>query len=500
MPHIHCTAHRALRARTARNIARHLERLLTSSPQNASDQPDSNQVDLRQKQPRRARAAIILAAGQGTRMQSPTPKVLQQVGGRAMLDWAVHLANRLHAEPIIAVIGKHPPAVQEHAIKLLGPGNIAIQDPPLGTAHAVRMAQPLLRDFVGDILVIFADTPLIPSEVAEQLFSATGDDIAISALGFTPPDPGVYGRMVLDGSGNLQAIIEAKDATPEQRAIRLCNSGILAARSETFFNLLESVGNHNAKGEFYLTDVVALANRAGLRARAVETDADAVLGVNSLEELVRAEAIFQQRTRNAMLARGVAMTAPETVFFSHDTEIESGAMIEPYVIFGPRVRIAQGARIRAFSHLEGAQVDTDAVIGPFARLRPGATIGARAHIGNFVEVKNVTFGDDAKANHLAYLGDGSVGARTNIGAGVIFCNYDGYDKYQTHIGADAFIGSDCALVAPVQIGDGAYTGTGSVITDDVASGALAIGRGRQINKLGWATKFRLQKRSERNKP
>lgn len=473
---------------------------MTPSPQNDSDQADLDPADSRHPQPKRARAAIILAAGQGTRMQSPTPKVLQQIGGQTMLDWAIQLAQNLSATSIIAVIGKHPPAVYEHATKRLGVENIAIQDPPLGTAHAVRMAQPLLRDFVGDILVIFADTPLIPPDVAEQLFSAIHGDMAIAALGFTPPAPASYGRMVLDGSGNLQAIVEAKDATPEQRAIRLCNSGILAGRSETFFALLEAVGNHNAKGEFYLTDVVALANQAGLRACAVETGADDVLGVNSLEELARAEAIFQQRTRNAMLARGVAMTAPDTVYFAHDTEIAMGVTIEPYVIFGPRVRIAQGARIRAFSHLEGAQVDAGAVIGPYARLRPGAKIGARAHIGNFVEVKNVTFGEDSKANHLAYLGDGSVGARTNIGAGVIFCNYDGYDKYQTNIGADAFIGSDCALVAPVQIGDGAYTGTGSVITEDVASDALAIGRGRQLNKAGWAAKFRLQKRSERDKP
>jgi len=437
---------------------------------------------------------VILAAGKGERMKSPTPKVLHPVGGRPMLDHAIDAAQALGCQRVIVVVGEHSPAVRAHAAARLGEEAVAVQDPPLGTGHAVLAAKAGLAGFEGDVLVSYADTPLLTAEAVAPLFAlrAAGADLAV--LGFEAACPGAYGRLVLAGEDGLTRIVEAKDASPEELAIRACNSGVLVADASLLLDLLGRVTNRNAKGEYYLTDVVGLANEAGVSVRVAFAGEDEVAGVNSQAELAAVEAAFQARRRTELMAAGVTMTAPATVHLSWDTKIAAGVAVEPNVVFAPGVIVEAGAVIRAFSHLEGAIVRPGAIIGPYARLRPGADIGEGAHIGNFVEVKKVTVGAGAKANHLAYLGDGSVGARANIGAGTIFCNYDGFDKFETHIGEDAFIGSNTALVAPISVGRGAYTGSGSVITRPVAPDALALERGPQAEKPGWAAAFRLRKR------
>jgi bifunctional UDP-N-acetylglucosamine pyrophosphorylase/glucosamine-1-phosphate N-acetyltransferase len=443
------------------------------------------------------RAAVILAAGQGTRMKSPTPKVLHKVGGRAMLDRAIDAAEELGCDRIVVVVGVHSPAVGEHVRRRLGEGAIAVQDPPLGTGHAVLAAREALQDFTGDVVITYADCPLLSAATIEPLFDLhdTGADVAV--LGFEAADPGAYGRLIMGEDGALHKIVEAKDASDAERAVRCCNSGVIAADCKTLFDLLDKVGNANAKGEYYLTDVVGLAVAGGLSASATFAPEEAVMGVNSQAELAAAEVAFQTHRRHALMTDGVTMPAPHTVHLAWDTQVAGGAVIEQYVVFGPGVTVEGGATIRAFSHLEQAVVRGGAIVGPYARLRPGADIGANAHIGNFVEVKNVQVGEGAKVNHLTYVGDGTIGARANLGAGTIFCNYDGFDKHMTHVGADAFIGSDTALVAPVTVGDGAFTGSGSVITEDVPPGALALARGRQVNKPGWADAFRAIKRANR---
>ncbi len=443
------------------------------------------------------RAVVILAAGQGTRMRSPTPKVLHRLAGRTMLDLAIDAAQMLGAARIVVVAGAHSPEVATHAARRLGEGAVAIQDPPLGTGHAVRAAQAALADFTGDVVVTYADTPLLDAAAVEPLFAAKRDGVTLAVLGFKAADPGAYGRLVLAADGGLDRIVEAKEANADELAIRLCNSGVIAAPARLLFELLDEVTDANAKGEYYLTDVVGLARRRGLQVAALLTDEARTLGVNSQAELAAAEAQWQGGRRCQALADGVAMPAPDTVIFAHDTVVEGGAIVEPHVVFAPGVTVRRGAVIRAFSHLEGAEVQAGAIVGPYARLRPGARIGEGAHVGNFVEVKNVTLGAGAKANHLAYLGDGEVGARANIGAGVIFCNYDGFDKHHTIVGEGAFVGSDTALVAPVRIGAGAMTGSGSVITRDVADDALALERGPQLEKPGWAARFRARKLAAR---
>lgn len=441
------------------------------------------------------RAAVILAAGQGTRMKSPLPKVLHPVGGRSMMDRAIDAAEGAGCDRVIVVVGTHSPKVREAAVKRVGEANIAIQDPPLGTGHAVNAARDLLKDFDGTVIVSYADTPLVSAAVLKPVFElAEKADLAV--MGFDAADPGAYGRLVMQGD-NLDAIVEAREATPEQRAITACNSGILACRAELMFSLLAEVRNENSKGEYYLTDVVGLAKGRGLQPKVTMASENDVLGANSQAELAIAERVWQDGVRKGFMDNGVHMPAPETVFFSYDTQVEAGVVIEPNVVFAEGVSVAAGAVIRAFSHLEGAKVGPGALIGPYARLRPGADIGKDAHIGNFVEVKNVTIGEGAKANHLSYLGDGSVGPKTNIGAGTIFCNYDGYFKYRTVIGAGAFIGSNSSLVAPVTIGDGAMTASGSVITRDIPADAMAVARGQQVEKAGWAKAFRDQKAAEK---
>ncbi|WP_256430082.1 bifunctional UDP-N-acetylglucosamine diphosphorylase/glucosamine-1-phosphate N-acetyltransferase GlmU [Caulobacter sp. S45] len=447
-----------------------------------------------------ARAVVILAAGQGTRMCSPTPKVLHRLAGRTLLDVAIDTAQTLGAERIVVVAGAHSPLVAAHAVKRLGEGAISIQNPPLGTGHAVRAAETALAGFTGDVVVTYADTPLLDAAAVEPLFAARRSGAALAVLGFEAADPGAYGRLVMEAGGGLGRIVEAKEADAAERAIRLCNAGVIAAPAPLLFELLGEVTNANAKAEYYLTDVVGLARGRGLQVAAVLTDEVRTLGVNSQAELATAEAYWQANRRHEALAAGVSMPAPDTVIFAHDTVVEGGVLVEPHVVFAPGVKVRSGAVIRAFSHLEGADVQTGAIVGPYARLRPGAQIGEGAHVGNFVEVKNATLGAGAKANHLAYLGDGEVGARANIGAGVIFCNYDGFDKHHTSVGEDAFVGSDTALVAPVRIGARAMTGSGSVITRDVADDALALERGPQVEKPGWASRFRARKLAARSKP
>ncbi len=439
------------------------------------------------------RAAVILAAGQGTRMKSPTPKVLHRVGGRTMLDRAIDAAQALGCERIVVVVGAHSPEVGEHVKKRLGRDATALQDPPLGTGHAVRSAGQALEGFEGDVVITYADVPLLDDTAISSLFAVREGGADVAVLGFEAEDAGAYGRLVLGDEGELVRIVEAKDASEDERQITLCNSGVMALDARLLFELLAEVRNDNAKGEYYLTDVVELARRRGLRAEVAMAAEEDVLGVNSQVELAQAEAIFQFRRRGELLDGGVSMTAPETVFLAHDTEIEGGVVIEPNVVFGPGVKVECGARINAFSHLEGCIVRSGAQIGPYARLRPGADIGPKARIGNFVEVKNATFGEGAKANHLAYIGDGEVGARANLGAGTIFCNYDGFSKAKTTVGEGAFVGSNSSLVAPVTIGAGAYVGSGSVVTKDVSADALAFERTEQTEKPGWAARFRAAK-------
>ena len=447
----------------------------------------------------RPRAAVILAAGQGTRMKSPTPKVLHRMAGRTLLDHAIDAAEGLGCQRVIVVVGAHSPQVGEHARKRLGPNATVVQDPPLGTGHAVLAAREALADFDGDVVVTYADCPLTSAGVIAPLFDLIGGGTDVAVLGFEAANPTGYGRLVLAPGHELLRIVEEKDADLATKQVKHCNSGVLAADRATLFSLLADVRNDNSKGEYYLTDVVGLAHDRKLSTRAAFAPEASVQGVNSQAELAAAEAVWQRVRRDALLTEGVTMPAPETVHLSWDTKIAGGAVVEPFVVFGPGVGVETGAVIKAFSHLEGAVVGEGALIGPYARLRPGAEIGPEAHIGNFVEVKKVKVGKGAKANHLSYLGDGSVGEKANIGAGTIFCNYDGFEKFETHVGAGAFIGSNSALVAPVRVGDGAMTGSGSVITQDVEDGALALTRPEQKIKAGWATKFRALKQAAKDK-
>ena len=446
--------------------------------------------------PAQGRAAVILAAGQGTRMKSPTPKVLHTVGGRTLVDHAIDAVEGTGCERIVVVIAKGADQLRKHIEARLGAGSTVVQDPPLGTGHAVLAAKDALAGFTGDTVITAADG-LVPPSAISPLFDLRDAGADVAFLGFETEAPGLFGRLLMGEGDMLERIVEAKDASPAELEIKACSSAILAVSAPLLFELLAKVGCDNAKGEYYLTDIVALARAAGRSVRVAFAPEEDFQGPNSQAELADAEAAFQQRRRRALMDAGVTMTAPQTVFLSWDTQIAPGVVIEPNVVFAPGVSVEGGAVIRAFSHLEGAVVRAGAIVGPFARLRPGADIGEDAHIGNFVEVKKVKVGKGAKANHLAYLGDGSVGAGANIGAGTIFCNYDGFDKYDTHIGEGAFIGSNSALVAPRTVGAGAYVGSGSVVTKDVPADALAVARGRQEHKDGWAAAFRTRKLAEK---
>ncbi len=443
--------------------------------------------------------AVILAAGRGTRMKSARPKVMHEVAGLPMVGHVVKLALSLDCSNIALVTAPGMDDVAACARALAGEVDVAIQKEQHGTAHAVLAAKPVLGDVEGILLVLYGDTPLLTKATVEQLLAALHDDkhCAVAVLGFVPEDAGAYGRLVLAADGTLEKIVEAKDATDDEREIELCNSGVMAIRGALAWSLLEKIKNTNAKKEYYLTDIAHIARAAGYTALVVEADADEVLGVNARGELALAEAIFQYRARQKFMDAGVTLIDPDSVFFAADTVIAPDVVIEPNVFFGPGVSIASGAHIKAFSHIEGASIGANTTVGPFARLRPGTTLGADVKIGNFVELKAADVKGGAKISHLSYIGDASVGEDANIGAGTITCNYDGYLKYKTTIGNNVFIGSNSALVAPVTIGDGAMVGAGSVITEDVAADALALARGKQTALVDGAKTFRDKKSAEK---
>ena len=440
-----------------------------------------------------ARAAIILAAGRGERMKSALPKVMHKVGGKPLVNWMADLAAAAGCERIVTVIS--PIAeIRAHFEKQMPHVRLALQETALGTAHAALMAKDALAGFGGDAVVLLNDTPLIRRETIEAMFAARAKaDIVL--LAFNAKNPFGYGRLIVGPSG-VEKIVEEKDASEAERKVTLCNSGVFVAPAPLLFELLGAVGNNNAKGEYYITDIVGLARAAGKTFAVVEAPEAELMGANKRSELATLEAAFQAQARAAAFDQGVTMIDPPSVYFSHDTKLAQDVTIEPNVFFGPGVSVGRGTTIHAFSHIAQASIGEDCEIGPFARLRPGADLSAHVKIGNFVEVKNAKFGEGAKASHLTYIGDAEVGARANIGAGTITCNYDGFDKAKTIIGADVFVGSDTALVAPVKVGDGAFIGAGSVITKDVSPNALAIARERQAEIPGWADAFRAKKKKK----
>ena len=433
------------------------------------------------------KALVILAAGKGTRMNSDLPKVLHPVAGAPLLVHAMKSGAMLEPARTVIVTGHGAAAVAQAASDWDEEAVSVLQEEQLGTAHAVAQARPALEGFEGDVFVLYGDTPFIRPETLEAMAEARlRQDVVV--LGFEAADPGRYGRLLMQGEV-LEKIVEFKDASEEERAITLCNSGVIAADARVLFDLIDAVGCENAAGEYYLTDVVGLARDRGLSATAVACPEEETMGINSRAELAQAEAAFQTRARAQAMEDGVTLTAPETVFFAHDTVVGRDTVIEPNVVFGPDVTVESEAHIRAFSHLEGCHVSRGGVIGPYARLRPGAELAEDVKVGNFVEIKAARIDRGAKVNHLSYIGDAEIGEETNVGAGTITCNYDGVFKHQTRIGARAFIGSNTMLVAPVSVGDDAMTGSGSVITQDVEPGALALGRAKQVNKPGFARKL-----------
>jgi bifunctional UDP-N-acetylglucosamine pyrophosphorylase/glucosamine-1-phosphate N-acetyltransferase len=433
--------------------------------------------------------SIVLAAGEGTRMRSSLPKVLHKLAGRPLL---AHVLTAVHAAGGTAtavVVGPGQDAVAAEAKRVIPGAEIHVQNERRGTAHAVLMAKAAIARGADDVVVIFGDTPLLSAQTLGRLREALAQEVAVAVLGFRPADPAGYGRLIVE-NGELSGIREEKDATAQERAITLCNGGLMALAGMHALEILERIGDDNAKREFYLTDAVAIARELGLKTAAIEVEEDEVRGINTKAQLAEAEAVLQQRLRQAALEAGVTMPAPETVFLAADTKFGRDVTVEPYVVFGPGVVVEDGAVIHSFSHIEGAHVGANVSVGPFARLRPGADLGAKSRVGNFVEVKEAKLGEGAKANHLSYIGDATVGAEANIGAGTIFCNYDGGKKHRSDVGKGAFVGSNSALVSPVKIGDGAYVATGSVITEDVPADALVFGRARQVIKENRAKDLR----------
>ena len=433
-------------------------------------------------------AALILAAGKGTRMRSNQPKVLHQVANRPMIAHVLTALAPLAPARTMVVVAPD----MDDVANSVAPAETVVQRQQLGTAHAVLAAREQLAGFAGDVLILYGDVPLVTTATLARLLAERrrAPEAAAAVIGMRPADPGAYGRLVLDAAGDLTAIVEAAECTPQQRAITLCNSGLMALDGRRLFALLDGIGADNAKGEHYLTDIVAAARRQGLVCRAIEAPVEELLGVNSRADLAAAEAAMQRRLRAQAMEQGVTLVAPETVFLSADTRIGRDSVVGPFVVFGPDVTIGEGVAIPAFCHLVGARIGDRASIGPFARLRPGAELGDEVHLGNFVEVKNSRLDHGVKANHLSYIGDSTIGAGTNVGAGAITCNYDGIEKFRTEIGKGVFVGTNVSLVAPVAIGDGAILAAGSVITGDVPSDALAIARGQQVVKPGRAKEWR----------
>ena len=441
-------------------------------------------------------AVIILAAGMGTRMKSALPKVMHAIAGRPMVMHLLDTVSGLAPDRLVVVVG---PDMDQIAAGV-APVPTVIQAERLGTGHAVAQARAALGEFDGDILVLYGDTPLITRATLDRLLAERrgAHDPAVVVLGFKPEDPGHYGRLVVGAEG-LKAIVEYRDATPDQRENPLCNSGVMAMDGTRLWSLIERIDNKNAKGEYYLTDVVALARADGACCSHVEGCTTELMGVNSRSELAKAEVVVQRQLRERAMDGGATLVDPATVWFSWDTRLGKDVTVWPHVVFGPGVTVGDGVEIKGFCHFEGCTIADGATIGPYARLRPGATIGEGAHIGNFVEVKQASIEPGAKVNHLSYIGDARIGAGANIGAGTITCNYDGVNKSHTDIGAGAFIGSNSCLVAPVTVGDGAYVGSGSVITKNVTPGALAVARGSQMEVAGWADRFRAQRAAKARK-
>ncbi len=432
---------------------------------------------------------VVLAAGEGTRMRSRTPKVLHQAAGRSLLAHVLATARAAGSDALAVVVGPDREDVAAEAAKVAPGASVFVQEQRRGTAHAVLAAREALRQGFDDVLVVYGDTPLVRTETLERLRAPLAHGASVVVLGFEAEDPTGYGRLISRGE-SLVAIREEKDASDEERAIKLSNAGIIAISGAHALDLLDRIGDDNAKREFYLTDIVEVAVMIGLAVAAEAAPEAEVQGVNTRAQLAAVEAAFQRRLRAAAMDEGATLIAPETVFFSHDTVLGPDVTVEPNVVFGPGVVVAEGAVIHAFSHLDGAYVGPGVSVGPFARLRPGTQLAAGARVGNFVEIKNAEVGEGAKVNHLAYVGDASVGPRANLGAGTITCNYDGFAKHRTAIGADVFIGTNSSLVAPVTIGEGAYVGTGSVVTDDVPADGLAIARARQVTKPGRAARLK----------
>ena len=438
-------------------------------------------------------AVIILAAGQGTRMRSDTHKVLHPIANRPLLLHLLDRVEALGAEKRIVVLGKGRERVEA---AIAGRGvDIAVQAEQKGTGHAVQQAAEVLAGYDGPVIILYGDTPFVESAtLARMLDRLDGDGgPGIVVLASSPADPLNYGRIILGEGDRIARMVEYKDATAEERAVRLCNSGMMAVRSKDLFRWLDKVGNDNAAGEYYLPDIVNIAAAEGREAVVIEGDPYEAAGVNSRAELAHLELEWQRRRREQALEEGATLIDPESVWFAYDTRLGRDVTVEPHVVFGPGVTVADGAIIHAFSHIEGAMIGAKASIGPFARLRPGTRLANKTKVGNFVEIKKAEIAEGAKVNHLSYVGDATVGAKANIGAGTITCNYDGFGKYRTVIGAGAFIGSNTALVAPVTVGEGAIVGAGSVITRDVEPNSLAVERNEQKGIAGWARRFRERK-------
>jgi bifunctional UDP-N-acetylglucosamine pyrophosphorylase / glucosamine-1-phosphate N-acetyltransferase len=442
-------------------------------------------------------AAIVLAAGKGTRMKSAVHKVLHPIAGRPMLMHLLASVDALNPTRKVVVVGSGRDQLET---ALGGTAMLAVQEPQHGTGHAVQQAEAALDGFDGDVLILYGDVPFVPTATMQAMLDRlnAADAPAVVVLAFVAQDPTGYGRVIVE-QGLITKMVEQKDASDAEKAVRLCNSGLMAVRARDLFKLLARVTDDNAQKEFYLTDIVNIANSDGQACVTVTTDAFDVAGINSRAQLAQMETAWQARRRQQMMDDGVTLIDPASVFFSFDTQVAADVTIEPNVFFGPGVKVETGVVIHAFSHLEGCTVGKHAEIGPFARLRPGAELHEKVKIGNFVEIKKSVMEKGAKANHLSYIGDAHVGAGANIGAGTITCNYDGFFKYKTEIGAGAFIGSNSSLVAPVKIGDGAIVGAGSVVTKDVEPDALGVTRAEQRSLPGWAAKFRTQMLTKKKK-
>ncbi len=431
-------------------------------------------------------AIIILAAGKGTRMKSQKPKVLHEVCGKSMVCHVIDTAAHVNPKKNITVIGPNMDAVRE---AVSNDSEIVVQENQLGTADAVKPALEKLQDFSGNIIILYADTPLIEKNTLTKMLEKLKESDVV-VLGFIPKDAAEYGRLVVNNSGELDRIVEFKDASENERKINLCNSGVIAAKSDVLLTQIKNIKNNNSKGEFYLTDLIELARKDNKKCSYIEAREDEVLGVNNRVQLSEVEGILQRRLRQEAMLNGATLIDPESVYFSYDTQIGEDVVIHPNVSFGPGVAIQNNVEIKSFCHIEGSNIASGVVVGPFARIRPGTDIDNDARIGNFVEIKKSKIGKGAKINHLTYIGDAEIGDKSNIGAGTVTCNYDGYNKYKTIIGKGVFVGSNSALIAPIKIGDRAFIGAGSTVTKQVEAESLAVARNRQINKENWAKAYR----------